>query len=161
MAEDRPLTGFGLGTFPSVYPRYAIRDFPVFANHAHNDWAEFASEGGIPFLLIVLIPFVLAIPAMIRNPWALGLLAVMLHACVDYPFPRPAVSGWIFALLGILYTLDAPRLPSLLSRAHKQAVTISRLWSFIGWPAVATRRTDPSRKWRPHCPPPLQQKPRQ
>jgi hypothetical protein len=26
-----------------------------------------------------------------------------LHACVDYPFPRPAVSGWIYAMLGALY----------------------------------------------------------
>jgi hypothetical protein len=40
---------------------------------------------------------------MIRHPWALGLLAVMLNACVDYPFPRPAVSGWMFAVLGALY----------------------------------------------------------
>jgi hypothetical protein len=103
MAEDRPLTGFGLGTFPTVYPSYAVRDFPFYANHAHNDWAEFAADGGVPFLLLVLIPFAAAIPASIRHPWALGLLSVMLHACVDYPFPRPAVSGWMYALLGVLY----------------------------------------------------------
>jgi O-antigen ligase len=103
MAKQRPLTGFGLGTFPQVYQRYAIKDFPFYANHAHNDWAEFAADGGIPFLLLVLIPFVAAVPAAIRHPWGLGLIAVMLHACVDYPFPRPAVSGWMFALLGALY----------------------------------------------------------
>jgi len=102
MAEHRPLTGFGLGTFPSVYPRYAIRDFPFYANHAHNDWAEFAADGGIPFLLLVLIPFAAAVPSAVRHTWALGLIAVMLHACVDYPFPRPAVSGWMYALLGAL-----------------------------------------------------------
>jgi hypothetical protein len=28
----------------------------------------------------------------------------MMHACVDYPFPRPAVSGWLFAMLALLYT---------------------------------------------------------
>lgn len=103
MAEHRPFTGFGLGTFPSVYQRYAVRDFPFYANHAHNDWAEFAADGGIPFLLLVLIPFAAAAPSSIRHPWALGLIAIMLHACVDYPFPRPAVSGWIYALLGALY----------------------------------------------------------
>jgi hypothetical protein len=27
----------------------------------------------------------------------------MMHACVDFPFPRPAVSGWMFALLALLY----------------------------------------------------------
>jgi hypothetical protein len=103
MAKRRPLTGYGLGTFPDVYPRYAIEDFPFYVNHAHCDWAEFAADGGFPFLLLVLIPFVAVIPKAIRNPWGLGLIAVMLHACVDYPFPRPAVSGWIFAMLGLVY----------------------------------------------------------
>ena len=103
MAKNRPLTGFGLGTFPEVYQQFAIRDFPFYANHTHNDWAEFAADGGIPFLLLVLIPFAGAIPTAFRHPWGIGLVAVMAHACVDYPFPRPAVSGWMFALLGALY----------------------------------------------------------
>jgi O-antigen ligase len=103
MAKHRPLTGYGLGTFPEVYQRYAIKDFPFYANHTHNDWAEFAADGGIPFLLLVLIPFAACIPAAVRNPWGLGLVAVMLHACVDYPFPRPAVSAWMFLLLALLY----------------------------------------------------------
>ena len=113
MARQRPLTGFGLDTFPAVYQRYAIKDFPFYANHTHNDWAEFAADGGIPFLLLVLAPFLAAVPTAIRNPWGLGLIAVMLHACVDYPFPRPAVSGWMFALLGLLYaTREAGRRPT-------------------------------------------------
>jgi O-antigen ligase len=103
MARQRPLTGYGLDTFPEVYQRYAIKDFPFYANHTHNDWAEFAADGGVPFLLLVLIPLAAAVPAAIRNPWGLGLIAVMLHACVDFPFPRPAVSGWMFAMLGLLY----------------------------------------------------------
>ncbi len=113
MAKQRPLTGYGLGTFPKVYQQHAIKDFPFYANHAHNDWAEFAAEGGVPFLLLVLIPFAVAIPAAIRNPWGLGLIAIMLHACDDFPFPRPAVSGWLFAILGLLYMarmLDRNRL---------------------------------------------------
>ena len=107
MAEHRPLIGYGLGTFPEVYQRYAIKDFPFYANHTHNDWAEFAADGGIPFLLLLLIPFAVAVPTAVRNPWGLGLIAVMLHACVDFPFPRPAVSGWMFLLLGVLYMTRA------------------------------------------------------
>lgn len=103
MAAHRPLIGYGLGTFPEVYQRYAIKDFPFYANHTHNDWAEFAADGGFPFLLLVLFPCVVALPSAMRNPWGLGLVAVMLHACVDFPFPRPAVSGWIFLLLALLY----------------------------------------------------------
>jgi O-antigen ligase len=103
MAKQRPLTGYGLDTFPAVYQRYAIKDFPFYANHTHNDWAEFAADGGIPFLLLLLIPFAAAVPMAIRTPWGLGLVAIMLHACVDYPFPRPAVSGWMFLLLAVMY----------------------------------------------------------
>jgi hypothetical protein len=108
MAKQRPLTGYGLDTFPAVYQRYAIKDFPFYANHTHNDWAEFAADGGIPFLLLLLIPFAAAVPNAIRNPWGLGLISIMLHACVDYPFPRPAVSGWMFMLLALLYTVPHP-----------------------------------------------------
>jgi hypothetical protein len=54
-------------------------------------------------LLLVLIPFAACVPTAVRNPWGLGLIAVMLHACVDYPFPRPAVSGWMFLMLALLY----------------------------------------------------------
>jgi hypothetical protein len=103
MAKARPLTGYGLGTFPEVYQRYAIKVFPFYANHAHNDWIEFADEGGIPFLLMILVPFAAAIPIALRHPWGLGVVSVMLHACVDFPFARPAVSGWMFLLLGLLY----------------------------------------------------------
>lgn len=102
MTKQHPFIGYGLGTFPEVYQRYAIKDFPFYANHAHNDWAEFAADGGVPFLLLVLIPFLAVLRAAVRNSWALGLIAVLLHACMDYPFPRPAVSGWIYLLLGLL-----------------------------------------------------------
>jgi O-antigen ligase len=102
MARHRPLIGYGLDTFPEVYQRFAVKSFSTIANHAHDDWAEFAADGGIPFLLLFFIPFAVAVPAAIRYPWGFGLISVMLHACVDYPFPRPAVSGWLFAMLGML-----------------------------------------------------------
>lgn len=122
MAEQRPLLGYGLDTFPVVYPKYAIKDFPVFVNHVHNDWIEFADDGGIPFLALVLIPFAVAVPTAIKHPWGLGVVAVMLHACVDFPFPRPSVSGWLFAMLGLLYmarTADRSRDPSTASRHQR------------------------------------------
>lgn len=37
MLRDRPVTGFGPGTWPTVYPRYATTDDGLFANQAHND----------------------------------------------------------------------------------------------------------------------------
>lgn len=108
MARQRPITGYGLGTFPEVYQRYAVKDFPYYANHAHNDWAEFAADGGIPFMLLVFLPFAVMAREATRHPWAIGLIAVVLHAFVDYPFPRPAVSGWMFLMLAVLYLSRLP-----------------------------------------------------
>ena len=107
MTVSRPLTGHGLGTFPVISDAFAVKDFPFYANHVHNDWLEFAADGGILFALLVLSIFAARIPAMFRHPWSLGLLAAMLHAGVDYPFPRSAVSGWMFALLGLLAASEA------------------------------------------------------
>jgi hypothetical protein len=105
MAKRRPLTGFGLDTFPEVYQEFATKDFPFYANHTHCDWAEFAADGGVPFLILVLVPLAFAIPTSWRHPWGLGLPAVMLHACLDFPFPRVAVSGWIYFLLALLFMM--------------------------------------------------------
>jgi len=104
-----PVLGCGLGGFTSVSAAYATQDSPFYANHVHNDWLEFAAVGGIPFALLILFVFLARVRAMFRHPWALGLLAVMLHAGVDYPFPRPSVAGWIFALLGLLYAAEYTR----------------------------------------------------
>ncbi len=54
MVRDRPLTGFGLGTWSEVYPGFARFDDGLFANQAHNDWAQWAAEGGIPFFLLMV-----------------------------------------------------------------------------------------------------------
>lgn len=98
MVKDKPLFGHGLGTFPGVYPAYALFDSGYFVNHAHNDWAEWASEGGVPFLGLLLGFGACTLPGSIRLPWAIGLPAVCLHALVDYPFQRPGVSLWVMFL---------------------------------------------------------------
>lgn len=128
MTTAHPLTGYGLGTFPEVYQRYALRVFPFYANHAHDDWVEFVDEGGIPFLLLILIPFVAAIPSAWRHPWGLGVVAVMLHACVDFPFARPSVSGWMFLLLGLLY----------MARTREQEARRSAERSVMDMPAASS-----------------------
>jgi O-antigen ligase len=103
MTRDRPLTGFGLGAWPSAYPGYARFDDGTFVNQAHNDWAQWAVEGGIPFLALMLaVAALLARPA-IRSLWGLGLMAVFIHAWIDYPFEqRPALGAFFFAMAGAL-----------------------------------------------------------
>jgi len=98
MVKDRPWTGFGLGTFPAVYPAYALFDIGFFVNHAHNDWAEWMSEGGLPFFLLLAgIAAASALPA-IRSGWGLGIVAVFLHGLVDYPMQRTGLAIWVFVI---------------------------------------------------------------
>ncbi len=103
MLQDRPVMGFGLGNWARAYPQYAIFDDGTYVNQAHNDWLQWAVEGGLPFFAIMLSLAVLAAPAALRSVWAIGLLSVWVHCLVEYPLQqRPAIGAWFFVLLGVL-----------------------------------------------------------
>jgi O-antigen ligase len=102
MAKERPWTGFGLGTFAAVYPAYAAFDNGYAVNHAHNDWAEWAAEGGVPFLLLLAaIAGASSVPA-IRTGWGLGLVAVYVHGFVDFPMQRTGLVVWVSVVGAVL-----------------------------------------------------------
>ncbi|HUQ93360.1 MAG TPA: O-antigen ligase family protein [Bryobacteraceae bacterium] len=107
MAADRPASGYGLGTYPRIYPAYAAFDSGHFVNHAHNDWAEWAAEGGLPFVCLLMGLAIYTLPACLRNPWGIGVPAVYLHALVDYPFQRLGVAFWVVVMVAAV--LWAPR----------------------------------------------------
>jgi O-antigen ligase len=102
MIRDRPWTGSGLGTWATVYPRYAIVDKGTFANQAHNDWLQWTAEGGIPLGLAMATLFIWCIRPALASVWGLGVLAVFLHAFVDYPFSRPALGSWPILVIAML-----------------------------------------------------------
>jgi O-antigen ligase len=102
MARERPGMGFGLGTWPTAYPAYATFDPGVFANHAHCDWAEWAAEGGLPFLAATVALASAAVFWSSRRRWAIGVAAVFAHGLVDYPLQKPALAALTFTLLGAL-----------------------------------------------------------
>jgi len=106
MIHSRPWTGFGLGTFRTVYPAYASIDFGAVVQHAHNDWAEWAADGGIPFSLLVLSIAIWSVRRTFRTVWGIGMVAVFVHAAVDFPLQRPVLELWLFALLGALAEED-------------------------------------------------------
>lgn len=102
MIAERPSQGYGLGTYALVYPEFATFDSGYRVEHAHNDWLEWAAEGGLP---LAAVWAALAIPACarsFRHPWSLGIPAIFLHALADFPFAHPGVAAWTFALLGAL-----------------------------------------------------------
>jgi O-antigen ligase len=112
MVRDRPLAGFGLGAWSTAYPAYARYDDGTFVNQAHNDWVQWAAEGGLPMLVMMAaVVAILARPAF-NSLWGLGLLVVWIHAWVDYPFEqRPALAAFFFAMAGALVTVSREARP--------------------------------------------------
>jgi O-antigen ligase len=102
MIRARPITGWGLDTYVPVYRMFALYDDGTYVNRAHNDWLQFAAEGGLPFAALLAAIFVWSVLPAVRSGWGIGVIAVGLHAFVDYPFARFGVCGWYFALVSIL-----------------------------------------------------------
>jgi O-antigen ligase len=102
MIRDRPWMGFGLGTWSTAYPQYALFDNGLFANQAHNDWAQWTVEGGAPFLLFMLWIAARSFGSAVRSLWGIGVVAVFVHSLIDYPLGRPALAGFFFVFLGVI-----------------------------------------------------------
>jgi O-antigen ligase len=112
MWKQRPLTGWGLGTWSEVYPGFARYDDGTFVNQAHNDWAQWAVEGGIPLLLALLLLLLRVVKPSFRCVWGLGILAVFSHCLVDYPMQqRPALAVFFFVMLGMTMQSESLRSP--------------------------------------------------
>lgn len=103
MAADRPWTGSGLGTWQVVYPAYARFDDGLFDNQAHNDWVQWAAEGGVPMLALMAALAAAMAPGAVRSVWGIGLLFVLAHCVVEYHFQqRPGFGCLYFLVAGIV-----------------------------------------------------------
>ena len=102
MARERAWTGFGLGAFETVYPGYALFDIGLRVDHAHNDWAEWAAEGGLPFVLLLAGVAAWSLRQGWRAPWGIGAGVVFLHSLVDYPMQVPPLLAWACVILGAM-----------------------------------------------------------
>jgi hypothetical protein len=101
--------GFGLGTWPYVYPAYAIISLHVFANAAHDDWAQWAVEGGIGFAALMFAVLVWSALRAYQIPWAMGIPVMMIHCSVEFPMQVPALALWFFVMLGALAAVSGGR----------------------------------------------------
>lgn len=98
MVRDHALLGVGLGNFPTAYPEYASFDDGTRVNHAHNEFLEWGSEGGVLLAAGLFVGLWLVAAPALRTGWGIGLAAVLLHALVDYPFRRLGLVSWYFLL---------------------------------------------------------------
>jgi O-antigen ligase len=109
MIAAHPWSGVGLGAWPTVYPGYAVLDVGGFANQAHCDWLQWTAEGGIPLGIALLTLFGWCVLPAVRSVWGIGVIAVFLHAAVEYPFSRPALGSWTILIIGMLAAREAVR----------------------------------------------------
>jgi O-antigen ligase/polysaccharide polymerase Wzy-like membrane protein len=117
MARARPLFGWGMGSYPSVFALYNTQvptgdRIPVVYHDAHSDWLQSVSEVG--FLGTVLLGATAAIPAWsVRRrrgspiayfPLA-GCALVAAYAWVEFPFGNVAVvlAWWLCFFCSIQY----------------------------------------------------------
>jgi O-antigen ligase len=120
MSRQRPLLGWGLGTFRDVYPQFRSFYSDLVVNEAHNDYLQFLAETGICGSLIIL--WFLGIvcrnslwkirywPANING--AVGLAAlismtgILVHSFVDFNLQVPANALMSYAIC-TMAALDA------------------------------------------------------
>jgi O-antigen ligase len=91
--------GFGLGAWDTAYPGFATTDEGLHVNQAHDDWVQWAAEGGLPFFAIMLWMIVWIVPRALRSGWGAGVAAIFLHCTVDYPIERASVALVMFIMM--------------------------------------------------------------
>ncbi len=121
VALDFPLLGAGAGTFGVVLPAYRthLTDQAAYA-HAHQDYLELAAEGGLGALLLILAAgasFGRTVRAGLRHAHGRsrlalatrigGLVAILLHAAVDFPLHIPGITMLLLLVVACTATLAA------------------------------------------------------
>jgi len=96
------LGGAGLGAFETAYPAHAFFDNGLIVDHAHSDWLEWLAEMGLLGVAPLLLLALWSAREAMRQPWAVGMVAVYLHAAIDYPLHKPTLVLWHYALLAAL-----------------------------------------------------------
>jgi O-antigen ligase len=109
MITERPVAGFGLGTWQTVYPGFATFDNSLFANEAHNDWAQWTAEGGIPFGVALALVAMGAAGLGWRTLWGVGPAFVFVHSLIDYPTREPVIGAILFVLIGAMIATDVQK----------------------------------------------------
>src|SRR3984957_6998432 len=115
MFLHRPIMGWGLGTFPTVYPSYRTFYTNLFVNEAHNDYAQLLVETGLLGFGLMLWFLV----RLYRSGWPtsrrwefkwdgavslaalLGCTGLLLHSFVDFNLQIPANAALFYVLCGL------------------------------------------------------------
>ncbi|MFZ3340203.1 MAG: O-antigen ligase family protein [Terriglobales bacterium] len=115
MFLKRPILGWGLGTFPIVYPQFRSFYTTFFVNQAHNDYLQLLIETGLAGFLIAAWFFVAVIRqalSKLKN-WTetssgaltaaavLGCVGILVHSALDFNLQIPANAALFYVLCAI------------------------------------------------------------
>jgi O-antigen ligase len=115
MFSNRPILGWGLGTFPTVYPSYRSFYTNLFVNEAHNDYAQLLVETGL-FGFGLMLWFVVSLyryglptsrrwefqwDAALALAALLGCTGILFHSFVDFNLQIPANAALFYVLCGL------------------------------------------------------------
>ncbi len=114
----RPVTGWGLGTYPMVFPQFRSFYTSLFVNHAHDDYVELIAETGmvgaaaIAWFLIALYRTGLRKTATQQSRIIDAMTLAALTACTgivahsfwDFNLQIPANAALFFAFCGLAAT---------------------------------------------------------
>ncbi len=129
MAKARPLLGWGLGTFTTVYPKYQTFYANVFINAAHNDYVQVLTETGVLGFAAVLAFLTLVylrgfrklrgssmdVTQTVTLAALLGVTGILVHSFVDFNLQIPANAATFYVLSA---TAAAP-IPSATRRRRR------------------------------------------
>ncbi|HMD19020.1 MAG TPA: O-antigen ligase family protein [Alloacidobacterium sp.] len=116
MLWERPILGWGLGTFPIVYPSFRSFYTNLWVNEAHNDFVQTLVETGIVGFTFAIAFVALLCREGIRNlkHWRtdtqasvvlaafIGCIGLMVHGFVDFNLQIPANASFFFALSALV-----------------------------------------------------------
>lgn len=120
MVRQRPVFGWGLGTFSGVYPSFRSFFTNLWVNEAHNDFIQTLVETGLVGFACAAAYLLLLCKAGIRNSkdWRsdqasalrlaafVGCLGLLIHGLGDFNLQIPANAAIFFALSGIVTTVS-------------------------------------------------------
>ncbi len=112
MAMHKPILGFGLGTFPEVYPAFRSFYSNLFVNHAHNDYLELFVDTGLLGLGLFVWMLIGIFRAGFRKATdyddtegrlltaavLIGIVGILVHSLLDFNLHIPANAALFFVL---------------------------------------------------------------
>ena len=115
MLLKRPILGWGLGTFPIVYPEFRSFYTSLFVNQAHNDYLQLLVETGLAGFAIAVWFLALIFRRGVGKlkDWTetasgsltvaalLGCVGILVHSFVDFNLQIPANAALFYVLCAI------------------------------------------------------------